>query len=54
LAGNDSRLIAAVTEAWTVSLRGYYAQSQLLDHIMAEFGKGEAKSDEESPPPRPT
>jgi predicted MFS family arabinose efflux permease len=39
---NDARLIAAVTAAWTVSLFGFYAQSQLLGHIMTEFGKGEA------------
>ncbi|MBW2419786.1 MAG: MFS transporter [Deltaproteobacteria bacterium] len=38
----DARLIAAVTAAWMVSLFGYYAQSQLLGHVMSEFGKGEA------------
>ena len=37
-----ARLIAAVTAAWAVSLFGYYAQSQLLGHIMTEFGQGEA------------
>jgi predicted MFS family arabinose efflux permease len=39
---SEARLIAAVTAAWTVSLFGYYAQSQLLGHLMDEFGKGEA------------
>jgi predicted MFS family arabinose efflux permease len=38
----DLRLIAAVTAAWMVSLFGYYAQPQLLGHIMTEFGQGEA------------
>lgn len=38
----DARLIAAVTATWTVSLFGYYAQSQMLGPIMAEFGVGEA------------
>jgi MFS family permease len=37
-----ARLIAGVTAAWAVSLFGYYAQSQLLGPVMAEFGKGEA------------
>jgi hypothetical protein len=38
----DARLIAAVTATWTVSLFGYYAQAQMLGHIMAEYGQGEA------------
>jgi len=39
---NDVRLIAGVTAAWTISLFGYYAQSQMLGHIMTDFGQGEA------------
>jgi MFS family permease len=38
----DARLVVAVTAAWTVSLFGYYAQSQLLGHLMTEFDKGES------------
>jgi predicted MFS family arabinose efflux permease len=38
----DALLIAAVTASWAVSLFGYYAQTQLLGHIMREYGKGEA------------
>jgi predicted MFS family arabinose efflux permease len=34
-------LILAVTGTWTVSLMSYYAQSQLLGPVMAEFGRGE-------------
>lgn len=41
-APNEARLIAAVTAAWTVSLFAYYAQSQLLGHVMTRFGEGEA------------
>jgi len=37
----DPRLIAAVAAAWAISLVGYYAQSQMLGHVMSEFDKGE-------------
>ena len=38
----DSRLIAAVAATWTVSLFGYFAQAQMLSHLMTEYGQGEA------------
>jgi predicted MFS family arabinose efflux permease len=38
----DARLIVAVSGAWTLSLFGYYAQSQMLGHLMTEWGQGEA------------
>jgi predicted MFS family arabinose efflux permease len=37
-----ARLVTAVAATWTVSLFGYYAQSQMLGHIMTEYGQGEA------------
>ena len=34
-------LYFAVTASWTIALLGYYAQAQLLDSIMAEYGVAE-------------
>ena len=34
-------LYFAVTASWTIALFGYYAQAQLLDSIMQEFGVAE-------------
>ena len=34
-------LYVAVTASWTIGLFGYWAQAQLLDSIMAEFGVAE-------------
>jgi len=38
---HQTRLYFAVTASWTIALLGYYAQAQLLDSIMAEYGQAE-------------